>query len=344
MPITLSCPSCNREMTARDNLAGQTRTCPNCQSDITIPSAIDKPPVISSDEKIGIQNDACSSEQAEQDSAVNIDTKKEDVAVADENTASPLSSEAIDETSGDSVDSPKPTSPNQLDADEAATSAEQSISTETTECESPSDVTGSILSELKPLLMELRDKLDSLTSDVNFGKEFAAKKQEQIDKLYEENRKYRDDIIGAFKQKLVLGVIEQLSKTDRMVQNFENKEGSEKNYKNLLEAFRELTDDFRDMLSNRFNVDAYRTKPGEMLVAEKHQVLSDGFVTTNDEAKKDMIVSSVRHGYICGGKILRQEIVKIYSYQVSSDPPLPNDSQSKEQTLPISEAQETQET
>lgn len=42
MPITLSCPSCTRKLTAKDEHVGRVAKCPSCQTLVTIPSA--KPP------------------------------------------------------------------------------------------------------------------------------------------------------------------------------------------------------------------------------------------------------------------------------------------------------------
>ncbi|GHT46544.1 hypothetical protein FACS189454_07850 [Planctomycetales bacterium] len=192
------------------------------------------------------------------------------------------------------------------------------------------------------VLTVINEKLETLSQEIAFANKFAEKKQEQIDKLYEENRLYKDGIIEKFKEKLVMGIIEQLSQADRQVQNFEKKEESEKSYKNLLEAFRELTDDFREMLANRFNVDAYRSEVGEQFDAAKHQILPNGFILTEDETKERTIVSSERVGYISGGKVLRQEIVKIHRYQATpSVLPPADETPSEESALPVAETQET---
>lgn len=39
MPISLSCPSCNRGLHTNEEYAGRTMKCPNCQSSVTIPTA-----------------------------------------------------------------------------------------------------------------------------------------------------------------------------------------------------------------------------------------------------------------------------------------------------------------
>ena len=307
MPITLSCPKCNHEANAKKDVL-----CSKCNSPmIALPVAIAKPPVISSDEKNGIKNDACSSEQAERDSAADIVTNKEGVTVADENIANPLSSKTIGETSGNSIDTSKPASQEKLDVVEAASTAKQPITTKATGYEPPSSDSGSILSELKPLLLELGDKLDSLTLDVDFAK----KKQEQFDKLYEENRGYKDDIIGKFRDKLVQVVIGELDSADRQIKTFMEKGESEKTYASLLTAFTELVGDFRVMLAN-LGITAYKTSEGESLELKRHKIVQSE--ATGEKEKGKTIIRSVRYGYETeDGKILRPEFVDVYYYDAN---------------------------
>ena len=84
------------------------------------------------------------------------------------------------------------------------------------------DVAERVLSELKPLIAALSKKVESLTSELDFYKQLVERRQEQIDTLYEENRGYRDDIIGQFKKKLVQGVIEQIDAAYKQISTFKS--------------------------------------------------------------------------------------------------------------------------
>ena len=165
----------------------------------------------------------------------------------------------------------------------------------------------------------LRDQIERLVEEVQFSAKFSEKKQEQIDKLYEENRQYKEDLIEQFKTKLVLGVIEQLDRTDREVEGFMNKKDSEKGYKNLTKSFCDLAGEFRDMLQNRLDITAFQSNIGDKFDAQKHKALAT--TPDDDEAKDKTIAKSKRHGYMnAKGKILRPEFVEVYYYAPSPKP------------------------
>ena len=145
------------------------------------------------------------------------------------------------------------------------------------------------------------------------------KKQEQIDKLYEENRAYKDGIIEQFQKKLVLGVIEQLDAAYKQISTFEGKEETEKNYKNLLLAFREIADDFLDMLRNRQGIIPFHSNSGERFDPTRHNTLRRE--PTGDQSKDTTISRPMRHGYANGdGSILRPELVEVFYYDASLPP------------------------
>jgi len=180
-----------------------------------------------------------------------------------------------------------------------------------------SEASEQFFSELKPMLTLLQKKMDSLSEQVDFGLKFADKKiSGQIDKLYEENRMYKENLVEQFKKKLVLGVIEQLDVADKQISLFETREESEKNYKNLLQAFREITDDFREMLKNRLDIIPFQSSPGDEFNATRHNAL--GTIPDGNRDKDKTIARSKRHGYVNhDGKILRTELVEVFYFDPS---------------------------
>jgi len=203
------------------------------------------------------------------------------------------------------------------------------------------DTSRLILSELKPMFTTLAEKVESLTGDAVFWKQLVEKKQEQIDKLYDENRDCKDGLVEQFKRKLVLGVIEQLDVADKQIATFEAKEETEKNYKNLLSAFRDMADEFRDMLRNRLDIIPFCSNPGEQFVATRHNAL--GRQPIADPSKDKTISKSKRHGYENNdGKVLRPELVEVFYYDVplttpivSAPPPLtPTVEEEQKETMP----------
>jgi molecular chaperone GrpE (heat shock protein) len=155
--------------------------------------------------------------------------------------------------------------------------------------------------------------LHEILSQTQYAVQFAEKKQEQIDKLYAENRQYRDGIIEKFKEKLVMGIIEQLDSADRETKSFFDKEDNETNYNKLFNAFSELADDFREMLENRLGIVAYKTDEGEPLDLKRHKVIRS--IPTGEKERGKTIMRSTRYGYETeDGKVLRPEFVDVYHY------------------------------
>ena len=161
-----------------------------------------------------------------------------DEKLSNECDVNPPAEEAVDESVMDVAENHNVAGDNHVVEETAIQESDSDVSDL-----APSEIEGLklMLTPLGKKLDSLTEKFDTLIQNVDFGTKFAEKKQEQIDKLYEENRKYKDELIEKFKEKLVMGIIEQLSQADRQVQNFAKKEESEKNYRSLLEAFRELT-------------------------------------------------------------------------------------------------------
>lgn len=181
------------------------------------------------------------------------------------------------------------------------------------------DVAERILSELQPILATLNEKVETLTRDADFWKQLVVRKEEQIDNLHEENRQYRDDVIGRFRDKIVQVVIGQLDGTERQIKAFIEKGESEKTYTNLLDSFTKLVEAFRDGLAN-LGITAYKTNEGEPLNEERHKVGRSE--ATGEKEKVKTIIRSTRYGYKReDGTILRPEFVDIYHYDAKLDIP-----------------------
>jgi len=189
---------------------------------------------------------------------------------------------------------------------------------ETVESEPTPDVTGGILSELKPMLTALEEKLETLTHNVDFGTKFAEKKQEQIDKLYEENQKYKEGIHEKLKKSLVLAVIGQIDAAQKTISHFGNQEFSEENYRKLLNNYGEIATDFQDSLAQSFDVTAFSSEENTPFDAKRQRALKT--VSTEDETRHKTISKSLRQGYEIVNAdgtttLLRLEMVEVYVHQ-----------------------------
>jgi len=176
-----------------------------------------------------------------------------------------------------------------------------------------------IISELKPILTTLEEKLDLLTQNVDFElKKSAEKKQEQIDKLYEENQEYKEGIHEKFKKSLILAVIGQIDAAFKTISHFGNQEFSEENYSKLLKNYNEIAVDFQDSLSQSFDVVAFDSEKDTPFDPKCQRSLKT--VPTEDETKHKTISKSLRQGYELvnadGTKtLLRLEMVEVYVHQ-----------------------------
>jgi len=235
--------------------------------------------------------------------------------------ANPFSATASVEQ-GENFTEPESASDPIQDIAEPPDASEFPTDNETSTSESTPDIADRVLSELKPLFTALNEKVESLTKEVDFWKQLVEKKQEQIDKLYDENLVYKDSVIEQFKKKLVLGVIEQLDTANKQILAFESREESEKNYANLLLSFREIIVDFLDMLRNRLGITPFHSNHGEKFDPTRHNALRRE--PTGDRDKDTSINRTMRYGYANNdGSILRQEMVEVLYYDASLPAPQP---------------------
>jgi len=58
--------------------------------------------------------------------------------------------------------------------------------------------------------IQLQESLNKLLDDFDHKLKYDAQKNSQVNKLYAENKEYRDNIIDKFKKKIILDVIEQI--------------------------------------------------------------------------------------------------------------------------------------
>lgn len=298
MPNTFPCPSCSRKLKIEEKHLGRTLLCPKCNAGITISLSSAATPHDAQElvpvETISIkeEEDSCSSEPSEQNSATDIVVQTGEVVAEDDKTADVSSGKNAGATVHDNADMQTTVLPETPDTD--------------------------FLSELKPLITEIREKLDSLTSSVDFGTKFAEKKQEQIDKLYDENQKYKQGIFDKFKKSLILAVIEQIDAANKTIFHFGNQEFSEENYSKLLKNYNEIASDFQDSLVQSFDIVAFSSNENTPFDAKRQRALKT--VATEDETKHKTISKSIRPGYEIVNAdetitLLRLEMVEVYVHQ-----------------------------
>ena len=156
----------------------------------------------------------------------------------------------------------------------------------------------------------MQAEIRSLTEAMEYTKTFSANQKSQIDSLYDENRKYKDDIIAKFKEKLALAIIEQLDIVDDKTAAYKNNEIFQEDF---VEFCCELANDFREILQNRLDIDYLAAVPGEDVNLKEHKILRRH--STDDSSLNKKIKIAKRYGYKNeAGKIIRPVLVETYEY------------------------------
>ena len=173
------------------------------------------------------------------------------------------------------------------------------------------------------ILQPLIEKLERIKyGQTALAKEFSAKikydatKQGQIDKLYQENQAYRNEIIEKFKIQLILAVIEQIDNADKQISHYTKQEAAEQNYSKLLRDFCDVTASFQDMLLERFDVSTFRCKPGTPFDPKRQRALKT--LDTSETSQNKTVAATLRPGYEKNNgttsMIVRPEMVEVFRY------------------------------
>ena len=164
-----------------------------------------------------------------------------------------------------------------------------------------------------PVPNELLVALRQLARDFETKLKYDASKKELIDKLYKENLEFKDGIVKKFQHTMILAVIEKIDEAEKDIAVFANREFSEENYLKLLDSYRDIAENFQDMLSIRFDVESYRCEP--LTAFEPRIQRSLRTCPTAEEDKNKLVKQTLRLGYkTADGFILRPELVEVYVF------------------------------
>ncbi|GHT20698.1 nucleotide exchange factor GrpE [Planctomycetales bacterium] len=155
--------------------------------------------------------------------------------------------------------------------------------------------------------------LRQLAQDFEVKLKYDATKQEQVDKLYNENQQYKEGSLEKFRKSLILAVIEKIDETEKMIAFFDGKEFSEENYRKLFSSYKSVAEEFSDVLLERFDVAKYTCEPETPFDPRRQRSLK--MVPTDDPAKHKFVKQTLRPGYETDGIVLRPEMVEVYVKQ-----------------------------
>lgn len=183
------------------------------------------------------------------------------------------------------------------------------------------------------LLREIFDVATALRQDFDVKFKFDKKKDEQVDRLYEECKAYRDDVFWALKKDLILEIICEIDEIEKRASAYESRERTPELCEKMLTFIRDTAENLRVALE-KHDVFAYSAPDGSQFDPARQRAL--GTRTTNDETL-DKTVETARFGfdYEANGKKrnVRRELVYVYKYE----PPTADATESKNDEMESAE-------
>jgi molecular chaperone GrpE (heat shock protein) len=175
--------------------------------------------------------------------------------------------------------------------------------------------------ECAALLQDVLKTTTTLCNDFEVKIKYDNSKQEQINRLYDECKAYRDDVFWALKKELILDVIAEIDDVEKRAAHFaklvaQASEGSTSEVcEKLLKFVREIAENLRFTLE-KHDVFSYSAPAGSRFDPATQRALETK--PTNDETL-DKTIEPLRKGfdYEANGKKrnLRKEIVYVYKYE-----------------------------
>lgn len=190
----------------------------------------------------------------------------------------------------------------------AETTSERAKTSETAESGKPAESTQAAINA------ELLEKMNKLLVEFQGKLKYDAKKQEQIDRLYDENCVLKRGVIESFKKQLILGLIEKIDMAEKNLAGFRTIPYTEENYRTLISAAEELPKMFQETLIDLFGVHFWRSDEGSAFEPSRQHILRT--TSTSEKSKNKTLARSIRRGYQTeGGAILRPELVDVFLYR-----------------------------
>ncbi len=207
---------------------------------------------------------------------------------------------------------------------------QQEASVPVTTCDQDSGVTVNCVNETEEDVMFPHEesidltvlKLNEISRQMeHLGREFQSKikydahKEKIIDDLYQELQAYKSDFVKKHTQSMFMDVIKIIDDIRKLVNHYNSKELAENDLPKLLAILEDIPSDLEDLFYlygvKPFTCDGGVFNPGRQRVIKK--------VKSLERSKDNTVAKSLRPGYEWEGKVIRPEMVSVYSYAVSTD-------------------------
>jgi len=207
---------------------------------------------------------------------------------------------------------------------------QQEASVPVTTCDQDSEVTVNCVNETEEdVIFPQEESIDLTVLKLNeisrqmehLGREFQSKikydahKEKIIDDLYQELQTYKSDFVKKHTQSMFMDVIKIIDDIRKLVNHYNSRELTENDLPKLLAILEDIPSDLEDLFylygAESFTCDGGVFNPGRQRVIKK--------VKSLERSRDNTVAKSLRPGYEWEGKVIRPEMVSVYSYAVSTD-------------------------
>ncbi len=159
-------------------------------------------------------------------------------------------------------------------------------------------------------LDELVLRMDELSRHFDEKLKYDAHKEKIIDRLHGELQEYKSDLSKKYVAGLIMDIIKVIDDARKLATHFRGKEFSPEDPPRLLKALDDVAQDLEDVFQVQgvtpFSATDPRFDPARQRVVRK--------VDTADAALDKTVAESLAPGYEWDGKVLRRELVAVFTY------------------------------
>ena len=155
------------------------------------------------------------------------------------------------------------------------------------------------------------EEIIKLREEFNEKLKYDKHKEEMIDDLHNQLQQYKDNLVLKSYKPLVLDIISLIDSHNKKVDILKNQSINKLNSLKLLKNIEDFSEDLQDMLI-RQGVEMFRSE-GKVFDGLIHSPATT--IETDDISRDKMIANTLKPGYILDDKVIKKEVVEVYSYK-----------------------------
>lgn len=155
------------------------------------------------------------------------------------------------------------------------------------------------------------EEIIKLREDFNDKLKYDKHKEEMIDALHNQLQQYKDNLVLKSYKPLVLDIISLIDSNNKKVDHLKNQAINKLNSLKLLKSIEDFSEDLQDMLI-RQGIEMF-TSEGKVFDGLIHSPATT--IEIDDISKDKIIASTLKPGYILDDKVIKKEVVEVYSYK-----------------------------